>query len=74
MTKRGNARRDRFAFALGSVTLATPFVTLPIVPDDGINRAIDRKLGGAPGNRRDTVRVIEDFLACYFAAGCRQAA
>jgi hypothetical protein len=35
---------------------------------------IDQELHGAPGNRRDTVRAVEDFLARYFAPGCRQAA
>lgn len=74
MKRKENSRLDRFAFALGSVTLATPFVSLPIVPDDGINRIIDQKPGGARGNRRNAVRAIEDFLARYFAPGCRQAA
>ena len=73
MKKKENARLDRFTFALGSVRLAAPFVTFPIVPDDSINRTIDQKSRGTPGNRRDTVRVIEDFLACHFAPGCRQA-
>ena len=73
MKKTVNGRLDRFAFALGSVTLVTPFVSLPIVPDDGINSNIDQELGAARGNRRDAMRAIEDFLACYFAPGCRQA-
>jgi len=74
MKKRENRILDRFAFALGSVTLVTPFAALPIVPDDRINRTIDQELRGAPESRRDAVRAIEDFLARYVAPGCRQAA
>ena len=74
MKKKENARLDRFAFALGSVTLATPFIAIPVVPDDRISRIIDQELRGAPESRRDAVRAIEDFLARYFAPGCRQAA
>ena len=74
MKKKENGRLDRFTFALGSVTLATPFSAIPIIPDDRINRMIDQELRGAPGSRRDTVRAVEDFLARYFAPGCRQAA
>jgi hypothetical protein len=73
MKKTANKQLDRFAFALGSVTLATPFV-IPIVADDRINRIVDQELRGAPGTRRDAVRALEDFLARYFAPGCRQAA
>jgi len=74
MKKRENRILDRFAFALGSVTLVTPFAALPIVPDDRINRTIDQELRGAPESRSDAVRAIEDFLARYFAPGCRPAA
>ena len=74
MKKKENGRLDRFTFALGSVTLATPYSAIPITPDDRINRIIDQGFRGAPGNRRDTVRAVEDFLARYFAPGCRQAA
>jgi hypothetical protein len=73
MKKKENGRLDRFTFALGSVTLATPFSAIPIIPDDRINRMIDQELRGAPGSQRDTVRAVEDFLARYFAPGCRQA-
>ena len=44
MEKKENARRDRFAFALGSVTLVTPFTAIPVVPGDRINAAWDERL------------------------------
>ena len=44
MKKTAIGRLDRFAFALGSVTLATPFVAVPVVPDDRINAAWDLRL------------------------------
>ena len=74
MKKRENGRLDGFTFSLGSVALATPFSAIPITPGDRINRMIEQELRGAPGSRRDTVRAVEDFLARYFAPGCRQAA
>ena len=74
MKKKENGRLDRFGFALGSVALATPYSAIPIIPDDRINRIIDQELCGAPESRRDAVRAVEDFLARYFAPGCRQAA
>lgn len=49
MKKTENGRLDRFAFALGSVTLATPFIAVPIVPDDRINAAWDLRLAKREG-------------------------
>ena len=56
MKKKENGRLDRFAFALGSVTLVTPFTAIPVVPGDRINAAWDERLaarktgsGFAPG-------------------------
>ena len=43
MKKKENRRLDRFAFALGSITLATPFTAIPIVPGDRINAAWDER-------------------------------
>jgi hypothetical protein len=39
MKKKEIGRLDRFAFALGSVTLMTPFSAIPIIPGDRINAA-----------------------------------
>ena len=44
MKKKENGKLDRFAFALGSVTLAAPFAAIPIVPSDRINAAWDERL------------------------------
>jgi len=44
MKKREIGRLDRFAFALGSVTLMTPFSAIPIIPGDRINAAWDERL------------------------------
>jgi hypothetical protein len=50
------------------------FTGMPAIADDRINKRIDEQLGGMPENQPDTAREIEDFLARYFAPGCRQAA
>ena len=50
------------------------FTGTPAIADDRINRMIDKRLGGALEDQPDTAREIEDFLARYFAPGCRQAA
>ena len=44
MKKKENKRLDRFAFALGSITLVTPFTAIPIVPGDRITAAWDERL------------------------------
>jgi hypothetical protein len=43
---------------------------MPAIADDRINRMIDQRLAGHQEDRRDTTRMIEDFLARYFAPGC----
>ena len=50
------------------------FTGTPVIADDRINRMIDERLGGALEDQPNTAREIEDFLARYFAPGCRQAA
>lgn len=49
MKKKENGRLDRFAFALGSVTLVTPFTAIPVVPGDRINAAWDERLAAREG-------------------------
>ena len=44
MKKKENGKLDRFAFALGSITLAAPFTAIPIVPADRINAVWDERL------------------------------
>ena len=44
MKKKEIGRLDRFAFALGSVTLMTPLLAIPIIPGDRINAAWDERL------------------------------
>jgi hypothetical protein len=50
------------------------FTGMPAVADDRINKRIDERLCRALEDQPDTAREIEDFLARYFAPGCRQAA
>ena len=56
MKMKENGRLDRYAFALGSITLKAPITAMPIVPGDRINAAWDERLaarktesGFAPG-------------------------
>ena len=73
-TKAGSGR-DAFTFSLRGMRAIASFTAMPAIADDCINRTIDRRLAGHQGNRPDTARRVEDFLARYFAPGCcRQAA
>jgi len=47
---------DRFAFALGSVAVASPYAVIPIVPNDRINAAWNERLGGEAGHGFDPAR------------------
>jgi hypothetical protein len=49
------------------------FTPSAAVADDRINRTIDERLSRAHDDQPDTAREIEDFLARYFAPGCRAA-
>ncbi len=50
------------------------FAVAPVVADDRINKAIDKRLRRPQQGRPDTVRRIEDFLAGYFAPACHRVA
>ena len=45
MHNRENNRLDRFAFALGSFAIVSPYTVFPIVPNDRIAAAWDARLG-----------------------------
>lgn len=40
-----NSRLDRFAFALGCFAIASPYAVFPVVPNDRIALAWDKRLG-----------------------------
>ena len=43
MSKRTEFLRDRFTFSLRGMTATASFFIMPVVADDGINEALDRK-------------------------------
>jgi hypothetical protein len=43
------SRLDRFAFALGSVAVASSYTAIPVVPNDRIAAAWDERLGSKTG-------------------------
>lgn len=45
MHHKENSRLDRFAFALGSFAIASPYTVFPVVPNDRIAAAWDERLG-----------------------------
>jgi hypothetical protein len=49
MNHKEMSRLDRFAFALGSVTIASPYAVIPIVPNNRIAAAWDERLKGESG-------------------------
>lgn len=74
MSEQKTATHNRYGFALGSVAAKISYAVIPVVADDRINAAWDRRLRRDPENQPDMTREIEDFLARYFAPGCRRAA
>jgi hypothetical protein len=78
-----NRHRDRYAFSLNGMAAINPYVIVPAVPDDEINRAWDSRLGQPvntaaqaepPRAPRRVTRGLESVLARYFAPGRRQTA
>ena len=45
MNHREKSRLDRFAFALGSFGIASSYAVIPVVPNDRIAAAWDKRLG-----------------------------
>jgi hypothetical protein len=71
--------RDPFRFSLRGRAAINPYVIVPTVPDDEINRAWDARLHApeppaVPDDQPSTARELENILARYFAPGRRQAA
>lgn len=67
MFEKAKSGRDAFTFSLRGMTAIASFSVYSAIADDRINQIIDERLHRAPENKRDVVRVIEDFLASYFA-------
>lgn len=67
---------DAFTFSLGGMAAINSYALPPVVANDGINQAIDRRLAEQDGNRRTRrplVLKVEDVLARYFApSSCTQ--
>ena len=75
MSEKARSGRDAFTFSLRGMRAIASFNPMPVIADDRINKIIDRRCGCWPReDQPDTAREIEDFLARYFAPGCRQAA
>lgn len=74
-----NPHRDRYAFSRRGMAAINPYVVVPAVPDDEINRAWDTRLSQPtreepPHAPRRVTRGLESVLARYFAPGRRQTA
>ena len=74
MSEKARSGRDAFTFSLRGMRAIASFNPMPVIADDRINKIIDRRWSGPREDQPDTAREIEDFLARYFAPGCRQAA
>jgi hypothetical protein len=70
MFRKARSGRDAFEFSLRGMRANASFTAMPAIADDRINRMIDQRLAGNQEDRRDTTRMLEDFLARYFAPGC----
>lgn len=78
MRSDANRTRDPFRFSLRGRAATNPYVIMPTMPDDTINRAWAARLRRpapveVPEYRTGAMRGLENLLARYFAPG-RQAA
>lgn len=63
--------RDPFTFSLRGVRAVNSHSPMPVMADNGINRAWDTRLRRLPrADRAPATRQIETVLARYFAPGC----
>ena len=69
MIEKAKSGRDAFTFSLGGMTTIASFVAAPAVANDEINKAWVERQVRVQRRQRDTIRVIEDILARYFAPG-----
>ncbi|MEL7536461.1 MAG: hypothetical protein AAFZ58_10805 [Pseudomonadota bacterium] len=74
MSAQANPTRDVFAFSLGGLAAKNSYAYVPAIADDALNNNLDRQQAGHRESRSSAVQAFEDFLARYFATGCRQAA
>lgn len=72
MSAKANPARDVFTFSLRGAAAINTYAFVPAIADDGLNNAWDRRLSRPRRDRPRATRVIEDFLARYFASGCRE--
>ncbi len=76
MFEQAKPARDAFTFSLGGMAAINSYALPPIVANDGINQALDRRLAERKSNRetrRPLVLKVEDALARYFApSSCTQ--
>ena len=67
---------DAFTFSLGGMAAINSYANPPVVANDGINQALDRRLAEQNSNRdnqRTLIFKIEDALARFFApSSCTQ--
>ena len=57
MNHKEKSRLDRFAFALGSFGIASSYAVIPVVPNDRIAAAWDKRLGAESDAALDSVAV-----------------
>jgi len=73
MSAKAKQARDAYAFSLRAAVTLNSHAFVPAIADDALNAALDREPGkpGKAGSR--IARLIEDYLARYFAPGSRAA-
>ncbi len=77
MFEKAKPVRDTFTFSLSGMAAINSFAIPPVVADDGINEALDRRLANksqARDSQLSLVQRLEDALARYFVPGrCEEA-
>ena len=71
MTANYRTRRDEFTFSLDGARVASGYTFVPAIDDKLLGKAWDRQLASIRSDRPKLVHQVEDFLARFFATGCR---
>ena len=71
MTANYRTRRDEFTFSLTGARAASGYTIVPAIDDKLLGKAWDLKLTEPVSDRPNLVHQVEDFLARFFATGCR---
>ena len=66
MSKKAKPARDAFTFSLGGMSTKSPFVVLPAIAHDAMNKALDEKRSQSQEDQPDTAEEIGTFWGRFW--------